>query len=323
MINLSAADRNKVEVRFSPIHGKGIFAVRPFKKGEAVFVVRGPIISYKEEPDWRIGADWLQVGCAKWKIAYKNNPWIYINHSCNPNVGLCGNNTVVALRQIKKGEEILIDYSFTEASTNGWKMKCRCGDNNCRHIIRSIQFLPLDIYQKYQRYIPLFLKKEYKKCKVYVRELGNDTTALFARQDINKNDTVFVVKGPVIKYSRPPHPHIGYKWLGLGKNLWMVPERNNFWTFFRHSCSPNVGLKKRTHVVAMRNIKIGEEITIDDAITELDMQWKRKCSCGSKNCRKIIRSIQFLPTSLFQRYLPYIPTVFQEAYKKFNKNIAR
>ncbi|MBI5224176.1 SET domain-containing protein [Candidatus Micrarchaeota archaeon] len=67
-----------------------------------------------------------------------------------------------------------------------------------------------------------------------------------------------------------------------GKYLLMnSPER-----YINHSCDPN------THVidmcdVALRDIKIGEEITSDYSTCDIP-QNKFECSCKSKNCRKIL-----------------------------------
>ncbi|MFO8017378.1 MAG: SET domain-containing protein-lysine N-methyltransferase, partial [Promethearchaeia archaeon] len=97
-----------------------------------------------------------------WISPFDNNPWRYINHSCDPNTGLKGKTTVVAMKDIKKDDHITIDYSITEASPY-WKMKCECGQKNCRKIIRSIRFLPPKLFKKYKEYIPKFLKEQYMK----------------------------------------------------------------------------------------------------------------------------------------------------------------
>lgn len=75
-------------------------------------------------------------------------------------------------------------------------------------------------------------------------------------------------------------------------------------------------------MVALKNIKQKEEITIDYSITEEDTFWTlhKQCNCESKKCRKNIRSIQFLPEKTFNSYLPYIPKYFQKVYIKYHKN---
>ena len=66
---------------------------------------------------------------------------------------------------IKKGEEITIDYSITEDDPY-WKMKCGCSNKDCRKTIRSIRFLPEKNFKKYRPFIPKFLKKFYEDEKI-------------------------------------------------------------------------------------------------------------------------------------------------------------
>src|SRR3989338_2082559 len=305
---------NNVIVKSSTIAGRGIFASKDLKKGDTILIVDGPVIKYPFLPDWRVGMNHLNIGPNMWKIAYRDNPWNFINHSCSPNSGLLGKTKVVAMSKIKKGQEVTIDYSCTEASTSQWRMKCNCHTKECRKLIRSIQFLPSDLFKKYKKYIPKFLQREYLAQKVYVEQLKNGSEAVFAKDRIRKGDILFTVKGPTIRYSKAPHPQIGLRWLGIAKNVWIIPQRQNPWWSMRHSCRPNVGLKNKTQVVAMRGIASNEEITIDDSITEADPNWKFVCHCKSQHCRKVVRSIQYLPKSLFQKYKPFIPEVFQKIY---------
>lgn len=234
-----------------------------------------------------------------------------------PNSGLKGTTKVVSTRNIKEGEEITIDYSCTEASMSGWKMKmaCGCKTASCRKIIRSIQYLSEDLYHKYEPFIPAFLKKEYERQKVCTEK---NKPGVFAKRSIKKDEMVFEVIGPIVTYPKPPDYRIGFKWLGISKNTWMIPLRQNPWSSIRHSCSPNVGLRGKNKIVAMRDIAAKEEIMIDDSITEADANWHIACKCKSKTCRKIIRSIQYLPRKLFDQYLPYIPIFFQKVYMAYH-----
>ena len=75
------------------------------------------------------------------------------------------------------------------------------------------------------------------------------------------------------------------------------------------------GIRK---VVAIKPIKIGQEITIDYSITDDDPFWKMKCKCKNRNCRKVIKCIQFLPKKLFNKYKPFIPKLLQESYINHN-----
>lgn len=139
---------------------------------------------------------------------------------------------------------------------------------------------------------------------------------MFSTKDIKKGKTVFIFKGKIINWLvRDQKSSLtGPNWVGIGKSKWIDPiilgERIN------HSCNPNCGIKGKIKVVALRDIKKGEEITIDYSITEIDRLWYMNCHCGSKNCRKVIRSIQFLPKATYNKYMPYIPTYFQKVYNR-------
>lgn len=148
----------------SHIHGAGIFAKRDFKYGQNVALIKGKIITHlvKDKKSSSFGPNFIGYGLNQW--IDPKYPFSDINHSCNPNVGIKGKITVVAIKDIKKGDELLLDYSITE-SDKLWRLDgiCKCGYKHCRKIIRSIQFLPKNIFNKYMPYIPNFFKKEYIK----------------------------------------------------------------------------------------------------------------------------------------------------------------
>ena len=55
---------------------------------------------------------------------------------------------MIALRDIEAGEEIRFDYS-TCMSERLWTMRCRCGEANCRGIVRDFHDLPAEIRRRY------------------------------------------------------------------------------------------------------------------------------------------------------------------------------
>ncbi|MBL8062530.1 MAG: SET domain-containing protein-lysine N-methyltransferase [Anaerolineales bacterium] len=66
-----------------------------------------------------------------------------LNHSCDPNVILDTENmSMVACKDIAKGEELYFFYPSTE-----WEMNapfiCLCGASNCIHVVAGARFLPL------------------------------------------------------------------------------------------------------------------------------------------------------------------------------------
>jgi uncharacterized protein len=147
---------------------------------------------------------------------------------------------------------------------------------------------------------------------------------LFSNTSIHKGELIFVAKGVYFKEKIKSirqslnHRHA----IGISPQVWLNPFRTNPLRFLNHSCSPNVGIKGSVQFVALRDIKPNEHLTIDYSITECDILWNfsiqtgGRCKCGSSNCRKVIRSIQFLPYTTFKRYLPYVPTVFKKIYMR-------
>lgn len=150
--------------------------------------------------------------------------------------------------------------------------------------------------------------------KVYIGKSRISGKGIFAKRDIKKNEIIFVVRGKIVKHSYEPNYQVGSRWLGIGKNTWVSPFRNNPLWFINHSCNLNAGLKDKKKIVAMKKIRKDEEITIDYSITEDDPYWKMRCGCGDKKCRKTIRSIRFLPKKLFKKYKPYILNFLQKSY---------
>jgi hypothetical protein len=95
--------------------------------------------------------------------------------------------------------------------------------------------------------------------------------------------------------------------------------------FFNHSCDPNSGFSGQIFLVAMRDIKAGEEITFDYAMTVSesvgsDMVFSLKCSCGSPLCRGTITEQDWMLPGLQERYNGYFSPYIQEKIDRMDKN---
>ena len=95
-------------------------------------------------------------------------PVLYSNHSCVPNCGFDEEYQFITVRDISKGEELVWDYS-TSMFEHNWTMKCQCGTELCRTIVRDFDLLPQEIQAKYLNmkivlpYIVDILKTRYAK----------------------------------------------------------------------------------------------------------------------------------------------------------------
>ncbi|PIR40355.1 MAG: hypothetical protein COV33_00145 [Candidatus Zambryskibacteria bacterium CG10_big_fil_rev_8_21_14_0_10_34_34] len=152
--------------------------------------------------------------------------------------------------------------------------------------------------------------------KIIVKESKIHGKGIFTTRDIKKGEIVFIIKGNMVRWEihNEKESLYGPDWIGISKTRWIDP--NGPARFLNHSCNPNCGIKGKITVRALRNIKMEEEIIIDYSTTEIDKFWHMKCNCGSKNCRKEIQSIQFLPKKVYNKYTPCIPTYFMKVYNK-------
>lgn len=135
------------EIRPSPIHGLGAFALRAIPKGARIIEYTGERIT-PQEADARYDDDALgQTHTFLFTVdrhtvidgEHEGNDARYINHSCQPNCRAIiedGRVFIEAIRNIPAGTELTYDYRLTRggAFRAAWKARypCHCGAPNCR-----------------------------------------------------------------------------------------------------------------------------------------------------------------------------------------------
>ncbi len=94
-----------VEVKNSPIHGKGVFAKKDIKKGTRIGKYEGE----KTSRDSRYVL-WLMDDDSEWYGVKGNNSLKYLNHSGKHNAEFNDLGEVFARKKIKEGEEVTVHY---------------------------------------------------------------------------------------------------------------------------------------------------------------------------------------------------------------------
>lgn len=141
-------DRRTGNVYVAPSDiGSGVFAARDLMRGAGILNFAGPLTD-ADDPIHRTeeGANLLQIDDRLYLVP--EPPGVFVNHSCRPNAGLVNTTTLIALRDIRAGEEIRFDYSTT-MDEDLWTLACRCGASTCRGLIRDFKYLPPDLQQSY------------------------------------------------------------------------------------------------------------------------------------------------------------------------------
>ena len=142
--------------------GKGVFAARYFMKGDVILTYKKTkLFKGNEVPKvWKNKFRYLDcVGKDKYMIMQK--PERYINSSCDPNIYI-KNWKIIAMKPIRKGEQLTFDYSINNDFSIAFK--CICDAENCRGFY-SISFFKLNkkLQKKYLPYLDTWFKKLYKK----------------------------------------------------------------------------------------------------------------------------------------------------------------
>jgi len=151
---------------------------------------------------------------------------------------------------------------------------------------------------------------------------------IFARADIRKGERLAIFGGKIMlideMYRIPPQMQsytmqIEERFV-LGP-AGTVPEDTDF---FNHSCDPNSGFCGQIILVAMRDIKAGEEVTFDYAMTVSesvgsDMVFAMRCGCGSPRCRKTITEQDWTLPGLQARYKGYFSPYIQDKIERLNE----
>jgi uncharacterized protein len=155
----------KTEVRESKIHGRGLFAIAAIAKDEIVAVKGGHIVDRKtlrEKITPRLGPVEIQIDddlfIAPVADDERELSMLYLNHSCDPNLGVRGEITLVAIRDIRAGEELTHDWAMTD--DDDYSIECNCGVPDCRKTLTGKDWQRPDLQKRYAGYFSAYLARK-------------------------------------------------------------------------------------------------------------------------------------------------------------------
>jgi SET domain-containing protein len=152
----------KTEVRESKIHGRGLFATAAIAKDEIVAMKGGHIVdreTLRREITPRLGPVEIQIDdnlfIAPVTDEERELSMLYSNHSCDANLGIRGEITFVAMRDIPAGQELTHDWATTD--DDDYSVECKCGSPNCRGTVTGKDWQRPELQKRYAGYFSAYL----------------------------------------------------------------------------------------------------------------------------------------------------------------------
>ncbi len=136
---------------------------------------------------------------------------------------------------------------------------------------------------------------------------------------IHKGEIVCVFGGIIVPKNEINEYNDAVSQLGIQVNegFFICPlesEESKKVGVFNHSCDPNCGFMGAVTAIAIKNVEIGEELTLDYAFMD-SARYNFKCKCGSKNCREKITindwKLKQLQDKYFEYFSPYLKEKIQ------------
>ncbi len=170
MIVSSYISPKAVKGRASTIAGRGLFATEPIGAGEVVAVKGGHIVSTADlrALPARLRNSEIQIAEGLHLAALTEDEYepvmLFINHSCEPNVGFEGNVVLVTMRDVATGEELTTDYAMFDdsAETPAQTMDCHCGTPSCRGVINGDDWRRPELQRRYAGYFSAYLRARFR-----------------------------------------------------------------------------------------------------------------------------------------------------------------
>lgn len=152
------------DIRPSSIHAMGVFARELIHEGDPIEIFGGDLMTDEEFRAFQQKARRFNAVQVGEDLHLVERPVVTeqrggsINHSCDSNLWLADEVTLVARRDISAGEELTVDYALFSAQPD-WVMDlpCHCGSLACRGVITGNDWQVKEVQDRYQHHFSPFL----------------------------------------------------------------------------------------------------------------------------------------------------------------------
>ncbi|HXW95710.1 MAG TPA: SET domain-containing protein [Nitrososphaerales archaeon] len=106
--------KSGLEIKESPIHGRGVFATARIPKGTVVEEIKGKPQHYSKIPAALLLRRGMEVTNDVYIVPPEGSVGWFLNHATRPNCTYSiSTREITTKREIRKGEELTLDYSET------------------------------------------------------------------------------------------------------------------------------------------------------------------------------------------------------------------
>ena len=142
----------EVEVRPSPVAGRGLFTTLDLPAGTVVSHLGGTLVDTAtlrtmiETSEEYV--DTVVVDDDRHLVLTPGSRNRFGNHACDPNLGWVDAYTLATRADVAADEELLVDYamSVTDAS---WFLRCHCPSTRCRQMVEGSDWRIPQLQQRY------------------------------------------------------------------------------------------------------------------------------------------------------------------------------
>lgn len=155
----------KAQISESAIHGIGLVAVEDIPNNEVIIMYGGVIVPHTDIAKYHqlIGQYNLPLD-ENFSIAPTSMEEIektgVVNHSCEPNLGFNNLISFKTIKDVSRGEELVLDYAFIGGYPKSFN--CNCSTASCRKVITQDDWKNKELQEKYGEYFAPYLRSKFK-----------------------------------------------------------------------------------------------------------------------------------------------------------------
>lgn len=144
-----------------------MFAKEDIKRDEVVFIQGGHIVGRDRLYSSAVINSYIPLDdnyfLGATDITEEEGVKLYNNHSCNPNCGMRGEISFVAMVDIPRGAELTVDYAMID--NENYEFVCTCNSSNCRQKITGFDWKKKELQHRYEGYFARYLEDKIKNQK--------------------------------------------------------------------------------------------------------------------------------------------------------------